>query len=135
MMTAHDKDYKVLYYLERVAPDATLEDARILRRAERTLQRWGEEECGNSNDHCSWCIVRDEETDKPYREVHPHRGESRREPIADRETGALKRIKAVCERLGINYYHQGDPRGCALYVSKMAMNGSNYSSNGIEICA
>lgn len=133
-MAASDKDYKVLYYLERIAPNATLEDARILRRAERTLQRWGEDECGNSNDYCSWSIERDEETDVPYRVTYPHSGKSYRTRIADRETGALKRIKAVCDRLGLHFYHQGDPRGCALYVSRETLTGSNYT-NGIAICA
>lgn len=132
-MRATDKDYRILHNIARVCPAATAEDAAILRRAERTLQRWGEEECGNSNDCCSWCITRDEEAGKPYREIHPNQGKSRREPVADREAGALKRVAAVCSRLGLHFYHQSDPRGCALYISCEPMDGSNYN-RGIAVC-
>lgn len=110
----------------------TYEESAQLRRIEMTLHRWAEGECGDSNGYSSWCITRDDETGKPYREIHPHSGKSYRIPIADREAGALKRAKAIVdarnERLGGaagkswgNYlvvYHQGDPRGCALYLVK-----------------
>lgn len=37
----------------------TLEEAAALRRIEMTLHRWAEQECGDSNDYCSWAIERD----------------------------------------------------------------------------
>lgn len=133
-MTATVTDYKILERLRRICPQATVEDVNVLRRAELTLQRWSEGECGNGNDFCSWSIERDEETGIPYRVTYPHDSKSYRTRIADREAGALKRIKAVCDRLGIHYFHQGDPRGCALYVSREALTDSNYT-NGIAVCA
>ncbi len=112
----------------------TFEDANDLRRAERTLHRWAEGECGDSNDRASWAIERDETTGKPYRCVYPHTGPMYRERIADREAGALRRVRAICERVGLHFYHQTDPRGCALYVAAVELEGRNYSSNGVA-CA
>jgi len=107
----------------------TVDEAWQLRRIEMTLHRWGEQECGDSNDHCSWSIERDEATGKPFRVVHPHSGgKSRREAVADREAGALKRLHLTVaarnfrvDPVGsgdgrLQYYHQADPRGCALYL-------------------
>jgi len=116
----------------------TYEEAVSLRRIEMTLQRWGEQECGDSNDYYSTSIERDEETGRPYRVVMYHDrkpSEAKRYPIADREAGAIKRLAAIIkarnerEFEGIalvsdpakhpNYvfaYHQGDCRGCNLYL-------------------
>lgn len=58
---------------------------------------------------------------------------SRRERIADREAGALRRVKAVCERNGLHYYHQTDPRGCSLYVASEPLTDSAYSY-GVACC-
>jgi hypothetical protein len=90
-------------------------------RCERTLGRWDELECGDGNDYGSWAIERDEDTGKPFMVHHHYRhGNGKdyttRTPIADREAGAIKRAKAIAERHGLTIYHQGDPRGCTLYV-------------------
>lgn len=86
-----------------------------LRRAERTLHTWAEKECGDGNDYASWSIERDETTQIPYLCTYQHSGKNYRTRIADRETGALKRIAKICKSAGLDYYHQTDPRGCALY--------------------
>jgi hypothetical protein len=99
----------------------TSEEAEQLRRISMTLHRWHELECGN--DH--GCIEREEATNKPFwSSSHvPHR-----RAIADRETGALKRLdKIISERnkravkpgsskTALGYYIQTDPRGAALYI-------------------
>lgn len=128
--------------LESRGIEATNEQVSILRCAEMTLHRWAEQECGDGNDYGSWCITRDETTGKPYREYHPNNGNTvTRTLIADREAGALKRIAKVCAEIGAQFYHQTDPRGCALYVYKAdaVPAGSNidslYSSIGAAICA
>lgn len=105
-----------------------------LRRAEMTLHRWAEQECGDGNDYASWCITRDEATGKPYREFHPHNGKASRTLVADREAGALKRVAAICKAHGLHFFHQTDPRGCALYVSREPLTDVNYSSHGVAIC-
>lgn len=99
--------------------------ANRLLKAERALQRWAEAECGNSNEWASWHIERDETTGKPFSVTIPHRGDSkaRRHPIRDMERAALRWAAEVCEPLGLVWYHQGDPRGCALYVGKREMLG------------
>lgn len=92
-----------------------------LRRASNTLRRWYELECGNGNNYGSWAIERDEATEKPYmvRHYYAHgAGKDRviRTPIADRETGARKRIAALCAARGVRHYVQTDPRGASLYI-------------------
>ena len=126
-MTAYAMTQSVRHRIEqRTGVAISQDDAEILRRAEKTLHRWSEQECGDSNDYCSWAIVRDEETGKPYREVHPHNGPSRREPIADKEKGAILRVADVCKRNGLHYYYQGDPRGCSLYVHSEPIDQMTY---------
>lgn len=103
------------------------DDAQALRRAQLTLQRWAELECGDGNDYASWAIERDETTQIPYMARYPHSGKPTRHRIPDRERGALKRVESICKRYGLNYFHQTDPRGCALYVAKEALNDTNYN--------
>lgn len=108
--------------------------ARTLRRAQLTLHRWAEEMCNGT-------IQREGEQGdgKPFR-VYPDpvliRGKVfYREPvrpnIPDRERGALARVEKVCKDAGLYWYHQTDPRGCALYVGTEPLTASNYSTKGI----
>ena len=107
--------FEMISRLERAG--ISREDAFSLRRISMTLHRWHELECGDGNDSASWSIERDETTGKPYMVTYPHTGKSRRSPIPDRESGALKRLKAIMERyLGKSAYVQGDPRGASLYI-------------------
>jgi hypothetical protein len=133
----------------------TYDESAALRRVEMTLQRWAETECGDGNDHGSWAIERDEKTGKPYM-VHHHYTHGRgtdyttRRPIADREAGALRRAKAIVDARNarkpfgaenLHFYHQTDPRGCALYVLResdipggTAEAETNYT-RGLAVCA
>lgn len=105
-----------------------------MRCAQLTLHRWAEQSCGDSNDYASWAIEREEQTGVPYRCVYPHQGKSYRTRIPDRETGALKRIAEICKRNGLYFYHQTDPRGCALYVHNNPLTAQNYT-NGVPCIA
>lgn len=115
------------------------DDITALGRIAGTLHRWAEQECGDGNNYASWAIVRDDETNIPYREIHPHTGKSYRTRIADRETGALKRLAAIMARYpDLIAYHQGDPRGASLYIISRAEIGdrnpdSYYSSYGTAV--
>ena len=139
-MSARSETYELMARIQRrTGIELSFDDANTLRRAEKTLQRWGEQECGDGNNYGSWAIERDEETDIPYMVRHYYSiGHSKdrvlRTRIADREAGALRRIKAICERTGLNYYHQSDPRGCMLYVSNQPFADFNYSSVGVACC-
>ena len=131
----------------------TYEESAQLRRIEMTLQRWGEQECGDGNNWASWAIERDEKTGIPYRVTYPHSGKSYRTRIADREAGALKRLKAIVDARNMRLagkgafvlpYHQSDPRGCALYLvpasELIASDGSSlpvdqYYNRGLAVCA
>jgi hypothetical protein len=112
--------------------DLDFNTANSLRRISLTLHRWAEQECGNGNDFISWAIERDEAMGKPYRCVYPSTGNVRRYPIADREKGALTRLTKLSQQHGFYFYHQTDPRGCSLYVSKEPLTERNYT-DGLAI--
>lgn len=132
MKTATEKTHELMIDLDRRGIVATFEQAHTLRRAELTLHRWNEQECGDGNDYQSWAIERDEATDKPYMCVYPHRGESRRYAIPDKEAGAKRRVGSVCAELGLTVHYQTDPRGAALYVSlDPTMDDTNYNTRGV----
>src|SRR3990167_7234142 len=136
-MSARHETIALQHNLNARGVAATFDDANTLLRAELTLQRWAELECGNGNDYGSWAIERDDNGDAPPFMVHHHYRHGNgtdtvtRTRIADREAGALRRVAAICKRLGAHYYHQGDPRGCALYVSAEPINGGN---RGVACC-
>lgn len=98
----------------------TYAEAQRLRRIQSTLHRWAEAECNGEIEH-------DETTGKPVRRFQwrafgqgPGLSNTRF-PIPDRETGALKQLAAImAAHKGLWAYHQGDPRGCALYVGRKA---------------
>ena len=102
------------------------EHARTLRRAQMTLHRWAEEMCNGT-------IQRDGEQGdgKPFRYYDRMWNDTPqkelRHYIPDRERGALRRVEQVCKDAGLFYFHQRDPRGCALYVSNQPLNDTNYS--------
>lgn len=124
---ARAKTYKLQARLSRAGINADFDVAHTLRRAELTLQRWAELECGDSNDYASWAIERDD-TGKPYRVTYPHGSNNvRRHAVPDREKGALRRVQAT----GLYFYHQTDPRGAALYVANVPLNDQNYSTTGV----
>lgn len=86
------------------------DDAIALRRISMTLHRWHEQECGDGYG----CIERDEKTGKAYWLSNMS---GKRLPIADRESGALKRMGKIMARYPtLKTYVQGDPRGASLYI-------------------
>jgi hypothetical protein len=104
----------------------TSHEADKLRRISLTLRRWHELECGIDGG----CIERDEKTNKPF--WVSEFGARTRRPIADRETGALKRLGHIVgmrntrvwatsgapavRDVAVHSYVQTDPRGAALYI-------------------
>lgn len=98
----------------------TTDEADKLRRISMTLRRWHELECGVNGG----CIERenDDGTGRAFW-LSSHSG--KRYPIADRETGAKRRLQEIlAKRNGradytdaiLDSYIQGDPRGAALYI-------------------
>lgn len=85
-------------------------DAWALRRIEMTLHRWAEHEC-NGN------IQREGDNGDGKPRWHSGYGNGKGYPIPDREKGALKRLgKIMAQYPALVAFHQGDPRGCALYI-------------------
>lgn len=112
-----------------VTAGISMPDADALRRIAMTLHRWHELECGDGNDHGSWCITRGRKVNgtfehaddgAPFMEYHSHFGTDNRvtySRVPDREAGARKRLAAIMARYpGFVAYVQGDPRGAALYI-------------------
>lgn len=131
-MRAYDKDIELAIRADRHGIDLSSSDARTLRRAEMTLSRWAERECGDGSD---WHVERDGEG-LTWSVYHGNSFgiNERRHRCPDLEAGALRRVDALCKRLGLHYYHQTDPRGCLLYVSREPLNDQNYSSAGVPCC-
>ena len=98
------------------------DDAEALRRISMTLRRWFEFECGTDDGKVSVSIERDGDDGdgKPFKRIQfatAHGYVDRRYPVADRETGARKRLAVIMARYPtLTAYVQGDPRGCALYI-------------------
>lgn len=132
----------------------TREEAQSLRRISMTLHRWFELECGTGEGQTTHSIERDGENGdgRPYHRVQyptAHGYVDRRWPIADRETGARKRLaKIISARnhreidmrtpvgVPVSAYIQTDPRGAALYIIRPAdvpdgENVDSYYTRGI----
>lgn len=119
MSTARLKTEALLGRLERAGMHATFAQAETLRRAEHTLRRWYDLECGGGNEWATWVIERNDNGDgPPYMVTHPHGGKPHRQRIPDRENGAKRRVERVARELGVHVRYQTDPRGAALYVSR-----------------
>ena len=97
----------------------TFDEARSLIRIEMTLHRWSEHECNGNiqreGDDCEG---------KP-RWFSGNGGSEKGYRINDRERGALKRLERIIGNrnarpdmnpAALGFYHQGDPRGAALYI-------------------
>ena len=139
-MTARDQDRLLALTLEkRLGRLITPSEANTLRRAALTLQRWSELECGDSNTYGAWAIERDENGEGPPYMVRHHylhgagKDTVTRTRIPDRENGALARVAELCQSKGLHFFHQTDPRGCALYIAAEPLTDQNYSSVGVAI--
>ncbi len=107
----------------------TFDEATSLYKIQLTLNRWSVAECNGE-------IVRDETTEKPSAVSRAYLngpGTYQAWPSADREAGALRRLRAILTARNerehatgdasphaVTYYHQGDPRGCSLYLVRLS---------------
>jgi len=127
-MTKYKAEQRHRTYSALISLGFTFDECEKMRRISLTLRRWFELECGDGNDWADWAIERDENGEgRPFMvtHYHPRNGTPARTtktPVADRETGARKRLAAIIqgrnERASglVSTYIQGDPRGAALYI-------------------
>lgn len=127
-MTKYEAEQRHRTYSQLMAAGFTFEECEKMRRISLTLRRWFELECGDGNDWASWAIERDDNGEgRPFMvtHYHPRNGAPARttkSPIADRETGARKRLASIIDERNnrapgkVETYIQGDPRGAALYI-------------------
>lgn len=94
------------------------DDILFLTKIERTLQRWAERESGNSTDSMAYWVEVDD--DGKAWEVRDIWGINKqfRYRIPNMEASALRKLSAFCKDKGLYAYHQSDPRGCQLYISR-----------------
>jgi len=113
------------------------EDCAKLRRISMTLRRWFELECGTGDGQVSRSVERDGENGdgKPFMRIQfptAHGYVDRRYPIADRETGARKRLAEIMAKYPtLTAYIQGDPRGCSLYILTAENLASGHDTDSI----
>lgn len=91
------------------------------------LNRWAERLCGDGS---GWHVEVDDASNQAF---NCRDDGSFKQRITNLETYYIARIDRICKSLGLNWFHQTDPRGTALYVSDEPMNDTNYSSLGILI--
>lgn len=121
-MNARGLNYELWHRIERAGMlNLSYDQVNTLRRAAMTLHSWAEMEC-------NYWIDRETVEGKIF--LQDENGHRRQ--IADRETGALKRVETICKEVGIYFYHQTDPRGASIYISKDPLTDQNYPS-GVAI--
>ena len=133
----------------------TTGESDALRRISLTLHRWAEHECNG-------VIERDEtRQDRPFWS-NPNTGRHYVAPVADRQRGAIKRLKTIISGrnqrvitrmtepttlqgcldqvldVSLAYYVQGDPRGAMLYILRPGdvpdgADVDSYYSRGVAI--
>lgn len=137
MSTTTKKLRTAKFYESMTVLGFTFDETETLRRAQATLRRWSEAETNGE-------IERDEDTGKTFRHYGRERGKS---PCKDAETRALARVAtALSARNARNArgnqlvtYHQGDCRGCSLYVlhERQIRQGEDIGSvynRGFPVC-
>ena len=97
---------------ELMALGFTGEEAEALRRISLTLHRWAEHECNGDIERDG-----DDGDGRPFRSHAAMGGKHLAYPVPDRERGALRRLASIMAKYPhLTAYHQGDPRGAALYI-------------------
>ena len=87
------------------------DEAETLRRISMTLSRWAEHECNGE--------IEVDDDGKAYRvsQGFPPSWKITRYSVPNREAGAIRRLGTMMQaHPGWDFYHQGDPRGAALYL-------------------
>ena len=154
-MTRHEAARQTRQQDVLVSLGFTTGESDALRRISLTLHRWAEHTCNG-------VIERDETRQNRPFWSNPNTGRHYVAPVADRETGAIKRLKniiasrnqRVITRMGepttlqgcldqvldasLAYHVQGDPRGAMLYILRPGdvpegADVDSYYSRGIAI--
>ena len=127
-MTKYEAEQRQRTYTQLINLGFSFDECEKMRRISLTLRRWFELECGDGNEWADWSIERDENGEgRPFMVTHYHprhgsQARTTKSPVADRETGARKRLAAIIqgrnERASgkVETYIQTDPRGSSLYI-------------------
>ena len=107
-------------------------DAASLVRASATLSTWAEHECNGA-------IQRDGDDGEGVPYWYNTNTGRRICRTSDREKGALKRARSIAQKYGMEIYHQGDPRGVAVYLLRpgdvpAGAAAGSYYTRGVAVC-
>jgi hypothetical protein len=158
-MTRREVERQLFQANTLIALGFTAAEAEQLRRISMTLHSWSEAECNGDIERDG-----DDGDGKPYRSFAANGGKHHAYRIADRERGALKRLQAIvdarnkrvraslpvitdedaanarpgADTTDLQYYVQGDPRGCSLYILRpgdvpAGKQPDGYYSRGIAV--
>lgn len=136
-MNAADKNAALAVGLmKRTSKCIDFADARTLRLAALALHRWHALRCGVDANGGTAYVEQDENTGLWARVWHGHvfgQWQSLRTPQPDLEALALARVANVCERAGLHYYQQTDPRGWPLYIGREPLDCQSYATSGYAV--
>src|SRR6267142_899639 len=95
-MSARNDTRALMQQLGARGISLSFDEVNTLRRAQITLHRWAELECGDGNDYASWSIESAEATDIPFLCSYEQDREIHRTRIFDREKGDIRRVSHIC---------------------------------------
>ncbi len=111
-LTRRNRENIARTFAQLLALGLTIDECEQLRRGSMRLSRWAEMECNHD-------VSREDIAGKVTIRYCRDNGDiSRPFVIADRETPAIKRCEAIAKAHGLVFYHQSDPRGCAVYIGR-----------------
>lgn len=107
MKTLDNKTTRLYEMVDRITNRYGLPSETVLElmRLEKVLNTWQTHVCNGTK----------ERDDKNGRVYWANSGE-RYGRTPDLETGAIKRITAICNEHNLEWYEQSDPRGCCLHI-------------------
>ena len=116
-MTQKERNFR--FYQTMNLMGFTFPESETLLRAERILNLW-------SVDQCNGVLQQDETTLQWTRFGRPWR---------DRQKATLTKVENLAKSKGYLAYHQGDPRGCSLYlVHESEYDPEKDYTDGFAIC-
>lgn len=128
------KKEEIIFFAKKVwaiRPEVTPNDILSLMRIAWKLHRLDELCCGV--EHNGVTVVLEFDEDGRCFRCHYWAGGERRWKIKDPYISIVNKLKKICSKHNLYYYHQGDPRGNSLFIAGVPLDSQNYLSDGIAV--